>query len=305
MNETKLPDPRLDTPPPEETPEKRDSLGGRILGYSFLASVVINLGWLGWVSSSNLFGGKAPLDLHPQIIKMVKIPQKPKPKPPEKKPPPPPPPPKQKPPPPLKTPPKIQPKVQPKIIKPRAAALRPSPTHQVHVAQSTRSTSPAPAMPTGTPQPAAPVNPGVESHAAPTPPAPPQPTPVPPAPVPQAPKPEPKSTPPPPPPPPPKPDPPKPKGWVPIESREAVDVQSVDVSADGIDAGSINNNEVVISYTIDETGHVKNARVKKSCGSSELDNRVLQQVQRQRCAPAIQDHIPRESRQEFHFPVNS
>ncbi len=301
MNETQLPDTRLDTPPPEDTLEKRSSLGGRILGYSFLASVVINLGWLGWVSSSNLFGGKAPLDLHPEKIKMVKIAQKPKPKPPKLKPPPPPPPPKQKPPPPLKTP----PKVQPKIIKPRAAAPHPSPTHQVHVARSTRSTSPAPAMPTGEAQPAAPVNPGVETHAPVTPPAPPQPDPVPVAPVAQAPKPEPKPTPPPPPPPPPKVEPIKPKGWVPIDTRDAVDVQSVDVSADGIDSSSINNNEVVISYTIDETGHVKGARVKKSCGSSELDSRVLSAVERQRCAPAIQDHIPRESREEFHFPVNS
>ena len=305
MNETQLPDARLDTPPPDETPEKRDSLGGRILGYSFLASVVINLGWLGWVSSSNLFGGKAPLDLHPQVLKMVKIPQKPKPKPPEKKPPPPPPPPKQKPPPPLKTP----PKVQPKIIKPHAAAPKPSPTHQVHVVRSTRSTSPAPAMPTGEAQPAAPVNPGVESHEPPTPPAPPNP-PAPPAPVPEAPPTPPapvvKPKPPPPPPPPPPPVVVKPKGYVEgVTYRDAVDVQSVDVSADGIDSSSINNNEVVISYTIDETGHVKGARVKKSCGSSELDNRVLQAVQRQRCAPAIQDHIPRESREEFHFPVNS
>ena len=303
MNETQLPDTRLDTPPPEDTLEKRSSLGGRILGYSFLASVVINIGWLGWVSSSNLFGGKAPLDLHPEKLKMVRIAQKPKPKPPKMKPPPPPPPPKQKPPPPLKTP----PKVQPKIIKPRAAAPHPSPTHVVAVAHSPRSATPAPSMPSGPPQPAVPVNPGVESHQPPTPPAPPQPDPVPVAPVPVAPRP----TPPPPvvhhdpPPPPPKPDPPKPKGWVPIETRDAENVANVDVSADGVDAGSITGNEVVIGYTIDETGHVKNARVKKSCGSSELDNRVLQQVQRQRCAPAIQDHIPRESREEFHFPVNT
>ncbi len=299
MNQTKLPDPRLDTPPPAETPEQRGTLGGRILGYSFLASVVINLGWLGWVSSSDLFGGKAPLDLHPQVIKMVKIAQKPKPKPPEKKPPPPPPPPKQPPPKPLKTP----PKVQPKLIRPKAAAPRPSPTRAVPTARSNRSVSNVPAMPYAPPADTGPVNPGVESHQPPTPPAPPQPDPVPVAPVAQAPKPEPKPTP--PPPPPPKVDPPKPKGWVPIESREAMNVPSVDVSADGIDAGSINNNEIVISYTIDETGRVKGARIKKSCGSSELDNRVLDAVRRQRCAPAIQDHIPRESREEFHFPVTS
>ncbi len=301
MNETQLPDPRLDTPPPEETPEQRGTLGGRILGYSFLASVVINLGWLGWVSSSNLFGGKAPLDLHPQVIKMVKIAQKPKPKPPKKVPPPPPPP-KQPPPKPLKTP----PKVQPRHIKPRPAAPHPSPTHPVAIARSHNSITPAPSMPSAPPDPGptVPFNPGPpEPKQPPTPPAPPQPEPLPPAPVVQAPKPDPpkpKQTPPPPPP-----VIVKPKGWVPIDTREAVDVQSVDVSADGIDASNINNNEVVISYTIDETGHVKNARVKKSCGSSELDNRVLRQVQSQRCAPAIQDHIPRESRQEFHFPVNS
>lgn len=302
MNETQLPDTRLDTPPPEDTLEKRSSLGGRILGYSFLASVVINLGWLGWVSSSNLFGGKAPLDLHPQTVKLVKIAQKPKPKPPKLKPPPPPPPPKQKPPPPLKTP----PKVQPKIIKPRAAAPHPSPTHQVHVVHSTRSNSPAPAMPTGVSQPAVPVNPGVETHAPVTPPAPPQPDPLPPAPVVQAPPPKPdppkpKPTPPPPPPPVVR---PKPPGWVAIDVQQAVDVPMPDVSTDGIDTSSLTpGKDVVISYTIDETGHVKNARIKESCGNSELDNRVLRGIQRGRGAPAIQDHIPRESRHEYDYQI--
>ncbi len=303
MNETQLPDPKLDAPPPEETPEKRGSVGGRILAYSFLASVVINLGWLGWVSSSNLFGGKAPLDLHPQVIKMVKIAQKPKPKPPKQKPPPPPPPPKQKPPPPLKTPPKVQPKIRPRPPPPRPRPA--APTHQVNVVRSNRSVSNAPAVPQSDYTAPGPVNPGVETHAPevkPTPTPDPTPTPTPdPTPAPPVVKAPPVVHHDPPPPPPP----PKPKGWVPIESRDAVDVQNVDVSADGIDSSSINGNEVVISYTIDETGHVKAARVKKSCGSSELDNRVLSAVQRQRCAPAIQDHIPRESREEFHFPVSS
>jgi len=98
-------------------------------------------------------------------------------------------------------------------------------------------------------------------------------------------------------------DPPKPKGWVPIETQEATAPDNLDVSADGIESGSTTSNEIVISYTIDESGHIKGARITKSSGNSELDRRVLEALRRARCQPAVQDHIPRESHEEYHFPV--
>ena len=102
------------TPTPEtqasdiQSPETRSlakqrSLADRILAYSVVGSVFINIGWLLWVGNSDLFGGAASLsDLKPQLIKIVKppIPQKPKPKKKE----PPPPPPKHQPPPPKQRP---------------------------------------------------------------------------------------------------------------------------------------------------------------------------------------------------------
>lgn len=76
-----------------------------------------------------------------------------------------------------------------------------------------------------------------------------------------------------------------------------------DVSIDGIDAATITNNKVVISFTIDETGRVRNARVKESCGNSELDNRFLDAVKRAHGTPAIQDHIPRDQPYSLSFSV--
>ncbi len=73
--------------------QNEKSLANRILGYSFAASVVINLGWIFWVAHSDIFGSAANIaQLHEKPIKIFKpIPVKPKPKPPKPIPPPPPP----------------------------------------------------------------------------------------------------------------------------------------------------------------------------------------------------------------------
>jgi len=98
MNETQTPPTRTPEPqtPGNQTPEtqsiaKQRSLADRILLYSVVGSLLVNLGWLALVSNSNLFGGGGVADLTPKLVKLVKppIPQKPKPK--KPKPPPPPP----------------------------------------------------------------------------------------------------------------------------------------------------------------------------------------------------------------------
>lgn len=308
MNQTQTPTTRTPEPqaPDNQPPEvqsiaKQKSLADRILAYSVIGSLFVNMGWLVWVSNSNLFGGASPAELTPKLVKLVKppIPQKPKPK----KVKPPPPPPKQK---------IIPPKVRPLKPPPPHQVPRPQqPVHRVAVAvtHNTRAVStitvpdtapntnqlptasgdsPLPTPPAPTPQPPAPV-------------APPAPTPQPPVPVaPPAPvyhAPPPVHHDPPPPP-------PKPQGWVPIETQEATaPPPNLDVSSDGIESGSTTSSEIVISYVIDKTGRIGEARVTQSSGNSELDRRVLEALKRVRCQPAIQDHIPRESHEEYHFPV--
>ena len=312
MNETQPP--TLQTPEPQvpEAPEtqsiaKQKSLADRILALCVLGSVVVNLGWLAWVSNSDLFGSATSLSvLKPQLIKIVKppIPQKPKPKKKE----PPPPPPKQKPPPPkqrpLKPPPPRTHPV-PHRITPPLHRVQVATTHNtravstITVPQTAPNTDQRPTASGDSPQPTAPAPAPVAVTAAPTPPTPAPPAPTRPAPAPAAEKPVERPKPPPPPPPPP----PKPKGWVPIETQEATAPDNLDVSADGIETGSTTSNEIVISYTIDESGHIKGARITKSSGNSELDRRVLEALRRARCQPAVQDHIPRESHEEYHFPV--
>lgn len=310
MNETQPPTIRTpesktpETPAPEtQTIAKQKSLADRILAYSVIGSVLVNLGWLAWVSNSDLFGSATNLaDLKPQLIKIVKpIPQKPKPKKKEK---PPPPPPKQKP------PPKVKPlKPPPPHPQPRQQRPQPVPLHRVAVAttKSTHavSTVTVPETAPNTDQrPTASGDSPLPTPPAPTPPPPTPPAPPPPAPTPPAPAPVVHHDPPPPPvhhdPPPPR----HPDNWVPIAVQEASAPDNVDVSIDGIDGASITNKEVVISFIIDGTGRVRNARVKTSCGNSELDNRVLEAIKRARCQPAIQDHIPRDAPINFTFPIN-
>jgi len=294
MNETQPPTLQTSEPQVPEAPEtqsiaKQKSLADRILALCVLGSVVVNLGWLAWVSNSDLFGSAASLsDLKPQLIKIVKppIPQKPKPKKKE----PPPPPPKQKPPPPkqrLLKPPPPRPHPVPHRITPPLHRVQVATTHNTRAVSTITVPQTAPntdQRPTASGDSVLPT----PTHVDPTPPVVHNdPTPVvrnDPPPVVHH-------------------DPPKPKGWVPIETQEATAPDNLDVSADGIESGSTTSNEIVISYTIDESGHIKGARITKSSGNSELDRRVLEALRRARCQPAVQDHIPRESHEEYHFPV--
>ena len=310
MNETQPPTLQIPEPQVPEAPEtqsiaKQKSLADRILALCVLGSVVVNLGWLAWVSNSDLFGSAASLsDLKPQLIKIVKppIPQKPKPKKKE----PPPPPPKQKPPPPKQRPlkpPPPRPHPVPHRITPPLHRVQVATTHNTRAVSTITVPQTAPntdQRPTASGDSVLPT----PTHVDPTPPV-----------VHNDPTPVVRNDPPPvvhndPPPvvhtdPPPvvHHDPPKPKGWVPIETQEATAPDNLDVSADGIESGSTTSNEIVISYTIDESGHIKGARITKSSGNSELDRRVLEALRRARCQPAVQDHIPRESHEEYHFPV--
>ena len=291
----KSPDQQPSEQPPELAPQRK-SLSNRILGYAFLASVFINIGWITWVAHSDIFGSANNITAarETKIKVFHPIPQKPKPKPP--KPLPPPPPPKQQP--------RIKP--PPQLHIPRPTPPRPQPPKQtIQVARTTRSTPNQIALPS-VPDNPRPTKPFVPAYT-PTPPAPPAPvvpdtpTPAPapaekpapiaekPAPVVEKPKPVVVR---------------RPDNWVPIDTQEAEGVSDVDVSLDGVTAESISNNKVVISYTIDEAGRVRGARVKTSCGNSELDNRVLDAVKQKRCVPAIQDHIPRDARETFTYPVN-
>jgi len=285
--------------PPPESPEAagtraRRSLADRILAWSFLASVVVNVAWVALVSHSNLFGGGVvpPTREHP--VKVFKpIPVKPKPK---KKELPPPPPPRQH----KITPPKP---LKPIIHPPRPTPPRPAPPlHRMNVATTHNKAAVSPIIvPETAPNPDV-VRPTASGDSpVVTPPAPPPPPapvyhapPAPPAPVYHAP-----------------PAPPAPvvhpRGWVPIDTQEASQPDGLggDVSTDGIEASTITNGKVVISFTIDETGRFRNARIKESCGNSELDNRYLAAVQRGRGTPAIQDHIPRDQPSTYTFPVGT
>ncbi len=305
MNETRQPDQQPAAPSPDTlTLARQKSFQDRIFGYSTLASLGITFGLLLWIAHSDLFGSAANLaDLKPQLIKIVKppIPQKPKPKKKE----PPPPPPKQKP------PPKVKP-LKPPPPQPRPRPQRPTPVHRVAVA-TTHNTHAVSTVTVPETAPNTDQKPTASGDSPlPTPPAPvsqpPAPTPQPPAPKPEPPAPKPEPPAPKPQPPAPKPEPPAPPrhpdNWVPIAVQEASAPDNVDVSIDGIDGASITNKEVVISFLIDGTGRVRNARVKTSCGNSELDNRVLEAIKRARCQPAIQDHIPREAPASFTFPIN-
>ena len=329
----------VDTASAKSRHKAEKSLSNRILGYAFLASVVVNLGWVALVSHSHLFGkGSSPMMLHEKPIKVFKpIPVKPKPK-------------MLKPPPPPPKMPKVQPKIKPlaQHVHPHPAlprpvtypapprpvthpAAHPAPPHpvmpltprpashpvQVHMTKNRHAiskqtaksgpASPGPISPgpaksgpaNSGPANPGPMNPGPASPG-PTSPGPAKSEPAPPA---QG-KPEPAKV-----------EKPKiadtppavhhPSNWVPIDSREAAlpDGMGEDVKKDDIDSNSLTNDKVLISFTIDETGHVRNARIKESCGNPELDNRILEAVQRAHCTPAIQDHIPHEAHLTKPFSV--
>jgi TonB family protein len=274
------------------------SLSDRILGWSLTASVVINLAWIALVSHSDIFGAAASFtQLHEKKIKVFKpIPQKPKPK--EVKPPPPPP--RQKP------PPKIKPLKQIKPLPPRPTPrpTPPVPTHTIKVASSKRTTSTlttpvvpentgpiAPVVPTYTPTVQAPPvqappvqAPPVQAPPVQTPPV--QAPPVKVIPV-QA--------------PPVHVDPPPPTktkyGYDPNFNRSEAeligDVPAPDVS--GLTTEPSNN--CVISYTVDEEGHITRVRIKQTSGSPDFDDRCKAICEHLRYKPAVQDGIPHS------FPV--
>jgi TonB family protein len=306
MNEPKQAPSPAPIPVPDSTEEKpsdsapqRRSLSNRILGYAFLASIFVNIGWITWVAHSDIFGSAKNFTAtrETKIKVFHPIPQRPKPKPP--KPLPPPPPPKQQP--------HIKPPPQLHIQRPQPRRAQP-PKQTIQVARTTRSTpnqivlpsvpdSPRPTkpfVPTDTPAPPAPPAPIVPDTPAPAPsPAPvakPAPIAVKPEPVIEKPKPVVVR---------------HPDNWVKIDTQEASFPKDLgdSVSTDGIDSGSITNPKVIISFTIDENGHAHGAHISESCGNSELDNRFLDAVRRGRGVPAIQDHIPRDAPSSLSFSV--
>ena len=266
----------------------------RILKYGLAASVVVNALFVTWVAHSDVFrdGALLPPSRETQI-KVFKRPPPPKPQPKIKPPPPPPPPPKSQ----VMPPPLHVTHVEPPRPIPHTIT---TPVHTSFRSASNFRLPPSPPAPTG------PILPAVIGPVT-APPAPPttgtETTSVMPAPHTEV------SPPPPPPaplvPPPPPPPPVQPMNWVPIDTQAASvpDGLGSDVSVDGIDAGSITNAKVVISFTIDEIGRFRNARVKESCGSSELDNRFLEAVKRAHGTPAVQDHIPRDQPYSLSFSV--
>lgn len=310
MNETRQHDPQTPRTQEPPTPEMQSLAGqksrqDRVFGYSVVASLVVTFGWLAWVSNSNLFGGAAPADLKPQLIKIVKppIPQKPKPKKKE----PPPPPPKQKP------PPKVRP-LKPPPPHPRPARPRPAPLHRVQVAttHNTRAVSPITVPDTAPNTDQKPTASG--ESALPTPAAPPQP----PTPTPAPPTPDPTPTPAPPPPPPPvkqavvvkpppppPPPPPKPRNYSPIDSQEAGpigDYAQVDMPS-GVDPDSLSSKSVTLSYQIDESGRAASIRVTKGSGNADLDDACKEAIKRTRFKPAIQDHLKLRQSASYTYTV--
>lgn len=302
--------------PHDEKLRNEKSFSNRLLRYSFLASVLLNMGWIFWVAHSDIFGSGSFVDtLHPQTIKVVKpIPVRPKPKPPKPLPPPPPPP-----------TPKIQPKIKPlkpivhpprPVPRPRPIPTRPvvrphpqPPTHQPprqmavvttsnkHTATPFMMHNVAPAD-TGHPTTSGTSDKPIDKPAD---------------------KPIDKPV--------DKPidkpidkpvvldkpivkhDPPvmhHPDNWVPIDMQNASVPNDVrdNISTGDIDSSTLTNDKIVISLVIDGTGHVQSAHIKEGCGNSDLDNRVLEAVKRVHCTPAIQDHIPREVHMNYTYPVS-
>ena len=308
MNETQTP--RTRTPEPQ-TPEpispetqsiaKQRSLADRILAYSVIGSVLVNFGWLAWVSNSNLFGGANVAELTPKLLKIVKppIPQKPKPKKKEK---PPPPPPKQH-----IIPPKIRPLKPPpphQTPRPRPQRVQP-PLHRMAVAATTNTHAvsnivapPSDPNPTvGTPTASG------EAREV-TPPAPAPPPPTPPTPEPPAPKPDPPAPvvhhdPPPPPPPPP---PPKPK--IPDRDEPAIIGSISDISLPEFDPSTLNTTSVTVTWEVDERGHPSNIKFRPT-GNSDVDSAIRNAVQGFRFKPAVHNGVAETAQMSHTFALGS
>jgi len=297
--------------PPPESPEAagtraRRSLADRILAWSFLASVVVNIAWVALVSHSNLFGGGVvpPTREHP--VKVFKpIPVKPKPK---KKELPPPPPPKQhkiQPPKPLKplihpprpTPPRPQPHPQPQLHRMDVVTTHnnnavspltvPETSPNTDVGKPTASgesaqpTPPAPAPPPPAPAPPPPAPPAPVYHA----------PPAPPAPVYHAP----------PPPPPPVYHPP-PKPAIPDRDEPGVPA-SIDTFSlpDGTDTSTISNPNPTAEFDVDAQGHAHNIHI--STGNPEVDRLLKEKIESTRFKPAVHNGVPEEGHATHAFSI--
>ncbi len=293
--------------PPPESPEAagtraRRSLADRILAWSFLASVVVNIAWVALVSHSNLFGGGVvpPTKEHP--IKVFKpIPVKPKPK---KKELPPPPPPKQRkitPPKPLKpiihpprpTPPRPQPHPQPPLHRMAVAT-----THNTQAVSTITvpETSPNPDV----------VKPTASGESTqPTPPAPPVQAPVYHAPPVQAPVYH------------------APPVQAPVYHAPPVQAPvyhapakpaipdrdepeapaSIDTFSlpDGLDASTISNPNPTAEYDVDAQGHAHNIHI--STGNPEVDRLLKEKIESTRFKPAVHNGVPEEMHATHAFSI--
>jgi len=307
MNETQTPPTRTPEPqtPGNQTPETKSiaqqkSLANRVLAYSVIGSLFVNMGWLIWVSNSNLFGGASPAELTPKLLKIVKppIPQKPKPKKKEK---PPPPPPKQK-----IIPPKVRPlKPPPPHQTPRPRPHQPQPLHRMAVAttKNTRAVS-AISVPETAPnvdqKPTASGDSAVVTPPAPTPP-PPTPAPPPPRPEPPAPAPVVHVDPPPPvhhdPPPPPKPK-------IPDRDEPAIIGSFSDISLPEFDPSTLNTTSVTVTWEVDGRGHPSGIKFRPT-GNSDVDNAIRSAVQGFRFKPAAHNGETEAAHMEHTFQLGT
>lgn len=309
MNETQTPPTRTPEPqtPDNQTPEtqsiaKQRSLADRILLYSVAGSLLVNLGWLAWVSNSNLFGGGGVADLTPKLVKLVKppIPQKPKPK----KVKPPPPPPKQK-----IIPPKIRPLKPPpphQVPRPRPQS-RPQPLHRMAVAttHNTRAVSNVVVPETAPNVDQKPTASGDSTFVTPPAPTPPPPTPAPPPPKPEPPAPAPlvhHDPPPPPAPKPPPPPPPKPK--IPDRDEPAIIGSFSDISLPEFDPSTLNTTSVTVTWEVDGRGHPSGIKFRPT-GNSDVDNAIRSAIQGFRFKPAAHNGETESAHMEHTFQLGS
>ncbi len=309
MNETQTPPTRTPEPqtPGNQTPEtqsiaKQRSLADRILLYSVVGSLLVNLGWLALVSNSNLFGGGGVADLTPKLVKLVKppIPQKPKPK----KPKPPPPPPKQK-----VVPPKIRPlKPPPPHQVPRPQPRQPTPVHRMavattHNARAVSNVVVPETAPNVDQKPTASGDSAVVTPPAPAPPPPTPPAPTPPAPAPAPPAPVVHHDPPPPPAPKPPPPPPsKPK--IADRNEPAIIGSFSDISLPEFDATTLNSPSVTVTWEVDERGRTSSIKFRPT-GNSDVDSAIRNAVQGFRFKPAAHNGEAEAAHMEHTFQLGN
>jgi TonB family protein len=59
----------------------------------------------------------------------------------------------------------------------------------------------------------------------------------------------------------------------------------------------------VISFEVDESGHLSGVRVKRSCGSPEMDQRCADAIRHGRGVPAVQDHVAYRAKGQYTFSL--